>query len=176
MIFRIVTLTAAVTLSLGLAQASDLTQTETRSVERPTAGAADFGTYRIVPGVQATGSATQGFSLDPTTQAAAETALTDHDSREVVPTEGNVVFNEITNDYGVLTGFISVVAADHADVSQIASDFGLDVELRSDARGLGILYAGTDTDLVELAAAIRDSGLARAVEIEVQEQLNQPHY
>lgn len=174
--FRVLSLAALVSMTVGGANANDLIEAPVQDIERPAAVANDFGTYRVVPGVRAEGNARSGFDLQNAALAAQSQSLGRVETRDVVRTEGNLVFNEITNEYGVLTGFISVLSADGSSVRAIASEFGLDVEMSEDRIGLGILYAGSDTDLVELAEAIRESGLARTVEIDVQEHLNRPHY
>lgn len=172
---KALTLSVLAVAGISVANANDLRAEQVQTVERPAATAVDFATYRVLPGVKATGSTQAGYNLGDVAETAA-TAMTSMEYGEVHPTEGNVVYNEITSDYGVLTGNVSVLAAEGASVRDIAEHFGLEVEMSENRIGLGVLYAGTDADLVELAQLIRESGLARAVKIDVQEHLNQPHY
>ena len=173
---RALTLSVLAVGAISVASANELRPEPVQTLERPAVTSTDFGTYRVVPGVRATGSGQSGFDLRDATQSAEAASMSQVEFEEVRRTEGNVVYNEITSGYGVLTGHISVLAADSSSVREIAQQFGLEVNMTEDSIGLGVLYAGSDADLVELAGLIRESGLARAVEIEVQEQLNQPHY
>lgn len=172
---KILALSVLAVTGMSVASANELRAEPVQTVERPAAVAADFATYRVLPGVKASGSAQAGYNLDEVV-AAAPAAMTAVEFENVRPSEGNVVYNEITSDYGVLTGHVSVLAADGANVRDIAEQFGLQVEMSESSIGLGVLYAGADADLVELAQLIRESGLARAVKIDVLEHLDQPHY
>ena len=172
---RVFTLAALLVGGASVVNANDLVAEPVKTVERPASTATDFATYRVVPGVRAQGSGQTGFNLNEAVQSAQAASMSGLAVSDVTRTEGNLVFNHITNDYGVLTGHISILAAEGSSVREIAQQFGLDVEMAEDRIGLGVLYAGADTDLVELAQSIRESGLARAVEIDVHEHLNQPH-
>lgn len=179
--FKVLTLAVLAAGSMGLAQASDeINVKETKTLERPqTADGKRFGTYRVLPGAKVQSTGGSQFDLNAAAQAGQNVqaqSLNSADLEDAKPMAGGVVFNEITNDYGVLTGLLSVLVSDKASVRDIANQFGLEVETSEDSIGLGLLSAGQDVDLVELADKIRESGLVRAVEIDVQEHLNKPHY
>jgi hypothetical protein len=179
--FKVLTLAVLAAGSMGLAQANDeINVKETKTLERSQAAQGkSFGTYRVLPGAKVQSTGGSQFDLNAAAQAGQNVqaqALNSAEFEDVQPVAGGVVFNEITNGYGVLTGHLSVLVSDQASVRDVAQQFGLQIETSEDSIGLGLLYAGQDTDLVALADAIRESGLVRAVEIDVQEQLNQPHY
>ncbi|MGX5913543.1 hypothetical protein ACR0ST_02240 [Aliidiomarina sp. Khilg15.8] len=179
--FRVLTLAVLAAGSMGMAQANnEINVKETKTLERPQAAqGTTFGTYRVLPGAKVQSTGGNQFDLGAATQAGQNVqaqSLSSAELEDVKPVAGNVVFNEITNDYGVLTGHLSVLVSDKASVREVAQQFGLQVETSEDRIGLGLLSAAQDTDLVALADAIRESGLVRAVEIDVQEHLNKPHY
>lgn len=148
----------------------------TKSVER-FQHTPSFGSYHILEGVSAVALPSGGFDIEGSVEMVAQRAmpLSRSVSEDVVLSEGRLVFNEITNDYGVVTGNITVLTG-QGSIRTIASEFGLTVELADDAAGIGVLTAPQGADLLSLLAQLRESSLVRAAEIEVLEHLNKPHF
>lgn len=148
----------------------------TRSVER-LQHSPSFSSYHLVEGISAVTLSSGEFDIEGTIQMAAQQAgaFAQPVSDDVVLSEGHLVFNEITSDYGVVTGNVTVLAG-QGSVRAIASEFGLTIELVDDIAGIGVLKAPQDTDLLDLLARLRESSLVRAAEIEVLEHLNKPHF
>lgn len=175
---RTLSLVALAVATSFAAHADNLKVEPKRSVERANMGPAAFGTYHVLPDAEGSANVETIQSNDDKTRAATNdatnAALAAHE-RNLKPIKGGLVYNEITQDYGLLTGNISILAGS-ASVREVAQAFNLNVELVENSIGLGVLSAQAGVDLVELVEAIKNSGMVRAVEIDVQEHLNKPHY
>ncbi|PWK54366.1 S8 family serine peptidase [Pleionea mediterranea] len=88
-------------------------------------------------------------------------------------TKNTVVRNILTGELAPLSGNINVLLKDGVTADQVSSQLGLTLVVSYPNTKLAVFKASPDADVIEVAAAIKSSGLVKSARIEVLETIYQ---
>lgn len=135
-------------------------------------GKTDFGSYRIVKDAVAVPSRQAGSA--PLAQVG-EMAVVRSPQRAEDPrfSQGSVVRNMLTGDYGYATGNVTV-AASRDVIDQLSANFGLQVARSFGEIDVYILKAPSSADLVDLLAQVRQTQGVKEARLDIADNINKP--
>lgn len=81
-----------------------------------------------------------------------------------------VVQNAVTGEMGVVTGNISVLSQNAADVQSLLQQFNLKVVRSAAATGIYIVQPNQDVELLQLLDQIKQSGLVKTARLDILEK------
>ena len=81
-----------------------------------------------------------------------------------------VVENQLTGEPGIVTGNISLLSTDNADVSALLQQFDLKIVRSAAATGVYIVQPNRDVELLGLLGQIQRSGLVKTARLDILEK------
>ena len=148
-------------------------QTPVTEQSKVAANTVQYGVYRLNPELIAVPQALADRSNAQ--QDLANMTLVNRasitDLEQVIEFRRNaVVENQLTGEPGIVTGNISLLSANNADVSSLLQQYDLKVVRSAAATGVYIVQPNRDVELLGLLERIQESGLVKTARLDILEK------
>ncbi len=176
---KIAVLTASVLLSTTVVAQNVLDknlikpEVKSKQVQRDFAQTTDFGSYIVERELAYVPSSVVNTDMVISTKGSMSLVKTDNRIDQVI--KGTLVKNILTNEFGTLSGNISVLLKDGVSADDIATETGLTVVTSYAGTQIAVLKVTGTQDIIEANKQLKLSGLVKVAKIEVLETIHIAH-